>query len=362
MFRLMNKMTLVVFYFVMIYPVSGGSDDSGNRAGVQHYRAGRFAEAAKAFEQHLDAHPHDATVLRRLAMTYVSLQHDKKAVKTVAQLLSVDNGNAEHHYVASLAYGLRAQKAGLLKKAGFAKKMKAAVERAIALNPDHLAARKVLMQFHMHAPGFMGGDSQEAMRQAEAIMARDRMRGHEAKAMLHMKAERIDEAEAAYRQSIAEQPDSLAHYYWYQNFLAGQDRTDDAVDVLNQALAVDSTQVKAWMQIGQLSMIQERHERALHAFRSVLQLNPEADAALYQMGKASALSGLALEEALRCLDRYDELNQDGELHAWSLIRRGQIYEHLKRIEKAKSAYAAALSIDKDNQTAKASFKRLNGDS
>jgi|GEM_PF-2263767 len=362
MFRLMNKMTLVVFYFVMIYPVSGGSDDTGKRDGMRHYLSGRYAEAASAFEKQIAANPNDGAVLRRLTLAYIALEQDKKAVKNAERLLGVDEGNADYHYTASLAYGLRAQRAGVLKKAGFAKKMKAAVERAITLNPDHLPARKVLMQFHMHAPGFMGGDSEEARRQAEAIMARNRMRGHEAAAMLHMKAERFDAVEATYRQSIAETPDSLAHYFWYQTFLAGRDRLDEAADVLNQALAVDSMQVRTWMEIGRLAMVQKRHETALGAFRAVLRLDSDAPLALYQMGKASALSGLALEEALACLDRFDTLNSDSEQYAWSQIRRGQIYEYLKRIDKAKQAYAAALSIDKDNQTAKASFNRLNGDS
>lgn len=364
MFRLMNKLALVVFYFVMTYPVSGEGDDALASAGMNHYHAGRYEAAVSALLPYLKAHASDGAALRILVLSYIQLERDDEAADAAERLVALDGENAEYQYTASLAYGLRAQKAGMLKKAGFAKKMKSAVERAIALDPDHLPARRVLMQFHMHAPGFMGGDKAEAERQADAIKARNPMRGHLAWVMIHMQAERFQDAENEFRQSIAEQPDSLAHYFGFQEWLAGRDRIPEAIDLLRQALAVDSTSVEAWMQMGRWSMESRDYAQALDASRKALILEPDSPNALYQMGKAAALSGLALEEALDCLDRYDALPSidKGEGIAWSQIRRGQILEHLKRTDEAKAAYEAALSVDQDNETARTSLKRLQGDS
>ncbi|HUR95318.1 MAG TPA: hypothetical protein VMY76_12085 [Gemmatimonadales bacterium] len=60
---------------------------------------------------------------------------------------------------------------------GKVKKGRAAVERAIALDPANLEARTTLMQFLLQAPGFVGGSRDGARAQALEIERRDRERG-----------------------------------------------------------------------------------------------------------------------------------------------------------------------------------------
>jgi hypothetical protein len=60
---------------------------------------------------------------------------------------------------------------------GKVKRGRAAVERAIALDPDNLEARSTLMQFLLQAPGIVGGSRDGARAQAREIERRDRPRG-----------------------------------------------------------------------------------------------------------------------------------------------------------------------------------------
>ncbi|MCK5147699.1 tetratricopeptide repeat protein [bacterium] len=361
MFRLMNKLTLVVFFFVMIYPLSGDVDDSNSRSGISLYETGKYREAAAELKNHIDSHPTDVEALRYLTLCYINLEEDKDAVKIVEKLVANDEDNAEYQYTAALAYGLRAQQAGLLKKAGYAKKMKAAVERAIQLNPDHIAARQVLMQFHLFAPGIMGGDKAEAYQQAQAIMERNRMRGHHVLAMCYMKDQCHEDAENEYRISISEMPDSIQHYFWYQNWLSGQDRHNDATMILRDMLAIDSTIVDAWIQMGHLTIIQEKYDDSIVAFKTALNYEPDNVTALYQIGKVAAISSEYGEDGLCALDklyRIDDLNTT--YRTWSQVRRGQILEQSKRVDEARQAFQLALSINKDNKVAKKALKRLSG--
>jgi tetratricopeptide (TPR) repeat protein len=64
-----------------------------------------------------------------------------------------------------------------LKAIGKVKKGRAAVERAIELDPDNLDARATLMHFLLQAPGLVGGSRDGARAQAREIERRDRRRG-----------------------------------------------------------------------------------------------------------------------------------------------------------------------------------------
>ena len=54
---------------------------------------------------------------------------------------------------------------------------KKALEKAIALDPDHIEARLRLMGYHLNAPGILGGKKEEAQNQADQIKMRDPIRG-----------------------------------------------------------------------------------------------------------------------------------------------------------------------------------------
>ncbi len=60
---------------------------------------------------------------------------------------------------------------------GKVKKGRAALMRAIALDPDNLDARATLMQFLLQAPGMVGGSRDGARVQAREIAQRDPERG-----------------------------------------------------------------------------------------------------------------------------------------------------------------------------------------
>ncbi|MEP6687609.1 MAG: hypothetical protein ABJC36_04620 [Gemmatimonadales bacterium] len=60
---------------------------------------------------------------------------------------------------------------------GKVKKGRAAVERAIELDPGNLDARTTLLQFLVQAPGLVGGSREGARAQAREIERRDRRRG-----------------------------------------------------------------------------------------------------------------------------------------------------------------------------------------
>lgn len=70
--------------------------------------------------------------------------------------------NDVYHYWLGKAYGRQAERASWLKAVRFAKLTRAALERAVALNPENWPAVTDLAQFYADAPGFLGGDVAKA--------------------------------------------------------------------------------------------------------------------------------------------------------------------------------------------------------
>jgi tetratricopeptide (TPR) repeat protein len=109
----------------------------------------------------------------------------------------IDATNAEYWLWLGRSYGDQTRRASIFRKRGLALKTKGAFERAVALDGGNLDARSHLVDYHLEAPGIVGGDRDEALRQAEAIRAADGPRGLLEIARVRAWTERWDEARAA---------------------------------------------------------------------------------------------------------------------------------------------------------------------
>ena len=105
------------------------------------------------------------------------------------------------------AYGLMAQKAGLLAKLGWARKCLAAYEVAVALDPQRPAYRWSLLGYFCLAPGIAGGSWDRALVQAKEIMRLNPMEGRVALATLFLFEHRPDAAFAQFEDLLAKEPD-----------------------------------------------------------------------------------------------------------------------------------------------------------
>jgi hypothetical protein len=85
---------------------------------------------------------------------------------------------------------------------GKVKKGRAAVERAITLDPDNLDARSTLMQFLLQAPGIVGGSRDRARDQTREIERRDRARGLLARLDVATAGGKRDEILAVYEDAL----------------------------------------------------------------------------------------------------------------------------------------------------------------
>lgn len=288
--------------------------------GVQLFEGRRYEEARKFFEGYAARSPRDADAAMYLGRTYLALRKTDPAVDWLEKAAALAPASSEKQWWLGRGYGAAALQANLFSAAGLAKKTQAAFERAVTLDPANLDARDDLILFYLQAPGFMGGSVDKAREQAAEIRKRDAFRGRVA----------------------------LARILLQQKDTAGAERE------LKAAVQESPANPKARLSLGQLYASVERWNDAFDAFESILKTNSNDWDAIYQLGRAGALSGQRLDRAEECLKRYFGHNpgsQEAPL-ANAHLRLGQVYEKKGDKLKARAEYQEAVRLDPGLEDAK----------
>lgn len=245
----------------------------------QLFHARRYAEARAAFEQLIAAEPGNAGAAYRLGGLALMRDAAEEAVQWLEKATALAPGASKYFRALGDAYGLSAQKAGLISKLGFARKCAAAYERAVELDPEDIEARHELFTFYRQAPSIAGGGMDKARAQALEIRKRDDVRGALALVELSVAEHRFDAAFAELDEIRRRHPESSAACYHYGRAAAmsGQ-RLEPGAAALRQYLAAmpDEDQPPLWAAHWRLGQILEKLGNAADAlaeYEAALKLN-----------------------------------------------------------------------------------------
>jgi tetratricopeptide (TPR) repeat protein len=169
-------------------------------------RERRWAEARTLLEQITTSTPADAEAWSLLGQVHLALGAHDKAVTAAEKATALDATKSDYFLQLGTAYGLSAGKAGLFAKLGFARRCKAAYDKAVELDPANINARWSLMEFYRQAPAMVGGGLPGAYAQAEEIKKIDPRRGRAAYASLYSAEKKYAEAFALYDEVLREKP------------------------------------------------------------------------------------------------------------------------------------------------------------
>ncbi|WP_164976137.1 tetratricopeptide repeat protein [Oleiharenicola lentus] len=175
----------------------------------------RWHDARLVLEGITAREPANAEAWQALGQANLALQNADAAVAAQEKAVELLPHDAVYRLQLGHAYGFAATKAGLFAKLGFAKKCKAAYDRAVELDPTNLNARWSLMEFCRQAPGIVGGGIELAYAQAAEIKKLDVRRGRAAYASLYSHEKKFTEAIALYDEVLREtpgDPDALYHF------------------------------------------------------------------------------------------------------------------------------------------------------
>jgi tetratricopeptide (TPR) repeat protein len=131
---------------------------------------GHVDEAIEALRQQILSHPKDAEAQNLLCRSYFQIEQWDAAISACEKAVSLDPKNSMYDLWLGRAYGEKADRAGFMKAAGLAGKVRDSFERAVRLDTSNWEARTDLAEFYLEAPAMVGGGKDKALAQADALM------------------------------------------------------------------------------------------------------------------------------------------------------------------------------------------------
>ena len=202
------------------------------------FKQRRWAEAEVILQKITVTEPDNAEAWHFLGQTYLARNDAEKAVAALEKAATLAPENSEYQRFFGDACGLSAMKAGLFSKPGWAKKCKAAYDKAVELDPKNVAARYSAMEYCRQAPGFMGGGMDKAYEQASEIKKLNLTLGRRAYATLYAADKKYPEAFAIYEETLREKPGDEEALYGIGRLAAiSGDQLDRGLAALREILS-----------------------------------------------------------------------------------------------------------------------------
>lgn len=223
---------------------------------------GRAADAISSLRSILAANPADGQAHLLLCRAFYSEQLPDPSVGECEAALRTLGNNSEAQHWAGKAYGLKADRSGPLTGYSMAKKVKAAFEAAVNLDPMNGDAVDDLGEYYVAAPSIVGGGLDKAEALAARVQAKLPERALRLRGLIAEKRKDYGTAERSFRDRV-----QMAH---------GRDDT--------------------WLDLGNYYGRRKDYDKAADALRNAYTNNRGKDASL--LGVATTLDTIAREPAL----------------------------------------------------------------
>jgi tetratricopeptide (TPR) repeat protein len=192
---------LLVLFFVFRLTALADVDDA--RLALNQ---GRLDEAATQLRAQLKESPHDATAHQLLCRVFYAEELADRSIgeceAAVANSKTDSSMASENEMWLGRAYGMKASHTNPISAFRIAKKVVAAFERAVALDPKNISALSDLGEYYVGAPSIVGGGLDKADALAIRVMPISATKGHRMLAMIAEKRGDTEAAEAEFKRAF----------------------------------------------------------------------------------------------------------------------------------------------------------------
>jgi tetratricopeptide (TPR) repeat protein len=289
-------------------------------------RAGRFDDARRALSAWVRAHPTDGAAQLWLGRAYLGEDSTDAAVASLEKAAERLK-SAEGYMELAHAYGAQAGGANPLTQPLVTRKVRNALQSAVAAEPRNVKARLGLMQFQLATPWLYGGSRADADSQVVALTRISPYYGGLGRAVIQANTDDMAGAEATLNSLARQYPDSAG-----------------PVSMLTKVYQQRREADKAWA--------------ALDAFTA---RNPRNRRILFDVGGIALATGQRLDVGERALTAYlaGPLNDDMPPAPIARLQLGQIYEKEGKRDLARAQYQQALAVDPHLIPARAALNALD---
>jgi len=287
---------------------------------------GQANRAIALLNQQLAANSRDAEAHNLLCRVFYQEERWDRAVSECERAVELDSSNSTYQLWLGRAYGQKADHSSFVTAASIAPKVRTAFEKAIQLDPKNVEARCDVSEFYIEAPPLMGGGSDKALAQAEALARHNPAAAHWLRARVAEHRKQIDLAESEYKKAIEADHEPAERLFDLASFYRRMGRLSEMEETLNQ-LSKSSTKA-----------------------------GPE----LFDAASLLLRAGRNFPGAIQLFQRYSSSNAKGELAPafQAYYRLGVLLEKAGDRPAALEAQRKALELASDYAPASSALKRL----
>jgi tetratricopeptide (TPR) repeat protein len=227
--------------FLLLLALLPGSQSSGalDKA-IRLYEEGEFKQAVNLLLQLSDSSPADPNVKLWLAKSFLKIRKWNDAVHELEKAVRFQPSNAQYHLWLGRACGARASHSIFFTAIRWAQRVVKEFETARSLAPNDLDVRFDLLEYYLNAPGIVGGGSDKAEAEAQAISKLDPAKGYTARATIFQKNKNWDLAKKELTQATIDYPNDADAYKDLAIYLLDRKDFRGALDYAKKTLALDS--------------------------------------------------------------------------------------------------------------------------
>ncbi len=352
-----------LLFVVLGAPVLLHAADPSTAELIEH---GHYKRAQSILSERLKANPNDARSLCEMSKVSEAFQHWDDAISQAEKAHNLDVKNSEFQAAVADAIGskLSASQGGMFEKLSLARRFKKEAELALQMDPNNVDANEDLIEFHLDAPGLVGGDKRKAEELANHMVQVRPVRGYLMKFEIATHEKRVADQEQFLRQAITADSKNYDARVQAADFYISKGATAFGIaeEHAKQAINIDSTRIRGYVALATIYAEQGRW-KDLDVVIADAQHDVADDLApLYQAAKA-ILTGSKYAELSRA-EKYlrSYLGQSPEGGEPSLAaahwRLGLVLEKEGHREQAKQELQESVRLDPDYEPAKKDLKRL----
>ena len=207
---------------------------------------GRADEATRLLQEQIASMPTDPIAHQLLCRVFYSqdlvsaaIQECEAAVANSTPDSSRSHDVSNSYLWLGRAYGLKASIANPISAFALAKKADAAFERAVALDPENVAALRDLGEFYVEAPAIVGGGMDKAHQLAARMMTVSTTKAHRLLAQIAEKNGDEATAESEFKRAVESQRSPEA-YVDLGDFYRRRHRADQSFEAVEMAVRLDN--------------------------------------------------------------------------------------------------------------------------
>ncbi|HEU4636252.1 MAG TPA: tetratricopeptide repeat protein [Edaphobacter sp.] len=262
-----TRLLLLLVTGLALVPCSAWADTAAADSAL---KAGRVEEAAAMLKQILKQEPHNAYAHQLLCRVYYAQDKADAAVTECERSVNDDSTRSDSEVWLGRAYGLKASQINMLSAFVVARKVAAAFERAVQLDPTNVQAMSDLGQFYVAAPAIVGGGLDKAEALAPRLTALSPAKGHRLLGQIAQKKGNAAGAEKEFKEAVAA---GKASNEWVDlaQFYQQQGQADKAVAALEASVQANHSRNNSLVDAASiLTDLQRRPDLAEKALRDYL--------------------------------------------------------------------------------------------